>query len=207
MTMEEFQRWEARFAGEDYVFGTEPNGFLASCRGLLPAKGRALAIADGEGRNGVFLAGCGLEVLSVDFSPTAQGKARALAARRGVTLETLTANILAWDWPEAGFDVVAAIFFQFAGPEERAEIFAGIRRALRPGGLLILEGYRPEQLAYGTGGPKRLENLYTRALLEEAFGDFDGVVITEHDSVVEEGQGHKGLSALIDLVGRKPTAG
>ncbi len=204
MTIEEFQRWEARFAGEDYVFGTEPNGFLAACRGLLPAKGRALAIADGEGRNGVFLASCGLEVLSVDFSPTAQGKARALATRRCVTLETLTANILAWDWPEAAFDVVAAIFFQFAGPEDRAEIFAGIRHTLRPGGLLILEGYRPEQIGYGTGGPGRIENLYTRALLEEAFGDFDGVVITEHDSVVEEGRGHKGLSALIDLVGRKP---
>jgi SAM-dependent methyltransferase len=205
MSSAEFERWNSRFAAtEAYVFGTAPNAFLASCRDLLPKAGRALAIADGEGRNGVFLAECGLEVVSVDFSPAAQAKAQALAAARGVTIETVTADILAWDWPEAAFDVIAAIFFQFAEPPERAEIFAHIRRALKPGGLLILEGYRPEQIAYGTGGPKTPENMYTRALLEDAFGDFDGVVITEHDTEMNEGVGHSGMSAVIDLVARKP---
>ena len=204
MTTEDFHRWEARFAHPDYVFGTAPNAFVASCEGLLPQKGRALAIADGEGRNGVFLAECGLDVLSVDFSPTAQAKARALDTARGVTLETETADLLAWDWPEAEYDVVAAIFFQFVGPEGRDLIFAGLRRALKPGGLLILEGYRPEQLAYGTGGPGRVENLYTRAILETAFGDFTDLSIHEHDTQVDEGHGHRGLSALIDLTGRKP---
>lgn len=205
MSTDQFHHWETRFAHPDYVFGTEPNAFLASCEGLLPeAGGKALAIADGEGRNGVFLAECGLEVLSIDFSPTAQAKARALAAEREVALETRTVDILHWDWPEAEFDVVAAIFFQFATPAERAKIFEGIRKALKPGGLLILTGYRPEQLAYGTGGPRALENLYTRALLEHAFGDFTDLSIVEHDTVVDEGHGHKGLSALIDLHGRKP---
>mgnify|MGYP001189135411 CR=1 FL=1 len=205
MSTEEFHHWEARFSHPDYVFGTAPNAFLAACEGLLPEHGgKALAIADGEGRNGVFLAECGLDVLSVDFSPTAQGKARALAESRGVKLATKTADIVEWDWPEAEFDVVAAIFFQFAGPADRAKIFAGIRRALKPGGLLILTGYRPEQLAYGTGGPKKIENLYTRALLEEAFGDFVDLVVAEHDTEVDEGHGHVGLSALIDLTGRKP---
>ena len=204
MTTEEFHRWEARFAHPDYVFGTEPNAFLASCEGLLPDGGKALAIADGEGRNGVFLAECGLDVLSVDFSPSAQAKARALAASRGVALDTRTADILHWDWPQAEYDVVAAIFFQFCGPEGRDAIFAGIRRALKPGGLLILEGYRPEQIANGTGGPKAPENMYTRALLEQAFGDFTDLEITEHDTHVDEGHGHVGMSALIDLVGRKP---
>jgi SAM-dependent methyltransferase len=204
MTTEDFHRWEARFAHPDYVFGTAPNAFLASCEALLPAKGRALAVADGEGRNGVFLAECGLDVLSVDFSPTAQGKARALAEARGVTLTTETADLLTWDWPEAQYDVVAAIFIQFVGPAGRDHIFAGLRRALKPGGLLILEGYRPEQLAYRTGGPGAVENLYTREILEAAFGDFHDLVITAHDSEVDEGHGHEGLSALIDLTARKP---
>lgn len=204
MTTEDYHRWEARFAHPDYVFGTAPNAFLASCEPLLPAEGRALAIADGEGRNGVFLAECRLDVLSVDFSPTAQGKARALASARGVTLTTETADLLAWNWPEAEFDVVAAIFFQFVGPEGRDHIFAGVRRALKPGGLLILEGYRPEQLLYRTGGPSAVENLYTRDILETAFGDFHDLVIIEHDAEVDEGHGHKGRSALIDLSGRKP---
>lgn len=205
MSNDALHHWDTRFAHPDYVFGTEPNAFLASCEGLLPdAGGKALAIADGEGRNGVFLAECGLDVLSVDFSPNAQAKARALAESRGVTMETRTADILHWEWPEAEYDVVAAIFFQFAGPQDRAAIFTGLRKALKPGGLLILTGYRPEQIAYGTGGPRAVENLYTRDLLETAFGDFTDLSIAEHDTEVDEGHGHKGLSALIDLVGRKP---
>lgn len=204
MSFEQLDHWEGRFAGPGYLYGTAPNAFLAACRPLLPASGRALAIADGEGRNGVFLAECGLDVLSVDFSPTAQGKARALAATRGVALATETADIIRWDWPEAAFDVVAAIWFQFAGPADRARIFAGIRRTLKPGGLLILTGYRPEQLAYGTGGPGRLENLYTRELLETAFGDFADLAIHEHDKHLDEGGGHAGLSAVIELTGRRP---
>ena len=141
---------------------------------------------------------------TASFSPRAQGKARALASARGVVLETETADLLTWDWPEAAFDVAAAIFFQFVGPKGRDHIFAGLRRALKPGGLLILEGYRPEQLAYRTGGPSAVENLYTRDILATAFGDFHDLVITEHDTEVDEGHGHKGRSALIDLSGHKP---
>lgn len=204
MTTEEFHRWNERFAHPDYVFGTAPNAFLASCEPLLPPSGRALAIADGEGRNGVFLAECGLDTLSVDFAPNAQAKARALAETRGVALDTRLVDIVRWDWPEAEFDVVAAIFFQFCGPEDRATIFSGIRRALKPGGLLILQGYRPEQIAYGTGGPKAPENMYTREILEAAFGDFVDLAIAVHDDEVDEGHGHVGLSALIDLTGRRP---
>jgi SAM-dependent methyltransferase len=203
MASEEFNRWETRFANPEFVFGTEPNAFLAACRDLLPATGRALTIADGEGRNGVFLAQCGLSVLSVDFSPAAQRKALSLAATRGVPIEVLTADILSWDWP-SGFDVVVGIFFQFADPEQRTVVFDKIRAALEPGGLLLLQGYRPKQLDYKTGGPSRAENLYTRAILEQAFGDFDRLCINEHDSVLNEGAGHHGLSALIDLVGYKP---
>jgi cyclopropane fatty-acyl-phospholipid synthase-like methyltransferase len=163
----------------------------------------ALAIADGEGRNGVFLAEQGLDVLSVDFSPNAQAKARKLAAARGVAMRVEQVDIVNWDWPANTFDVIGAIFFQFAGPADRAKIFAGIRKALKPGGLLLLEGYRPGQLEYKTGGPGKLENLYTRELLEAAFAGFASIDVREYDAEVQEGPGHAGLSALIDLVGRK----
>jgi SAM-dependent methyltransferase len=203
MASEQFNMWEARFAGEDYLFGTSPNAFLASCRDLLPKQGRALSIADGEGRNGVFLAEAGLSVLSVDFSPSAQVKAQRLAAARGVTIETETADLMDWQWP-SDVDVIAGIFFQFVEPEQRPRIFQAIRDALKPGGLLLIQGYRPKQLVYKTGGPSRAESLYTRELLEEAFGDFDDLNIREHDSEIVEGTGHAGMSALIDLIAWKP---
>jgi SAM-dependent methyltransferase len=199
----EFERWEKRFAAPEYVFGTEPNAFLKSQASVLPKTGKALAIADGEGRNGVWLAEQGLDVLSVDFSPTAQAKAQELARRRGVALRTLQADIIAWDWPSAEFDVVAAIFFQFATPPERARIFAGIRKALKPGGLLLLEGYGPKQLEYKTGGPSELENLYTEELLRVEFAGFSEIAIEAHDSMISEGTRHVGMAALIDLVARK----
>ena len=164
---------------------------------------RALAIADGEGRNGVFLAEQGLDVLSVDYSPVAQEKARALARERGVALRFEQADMIDWRWPPAEFDVVAAIFVQFATPPQRTKMFAGIKRTLKPGGLLLMQGYGLKQLEYKTGGPPNATQLYTRQLLEGAFGDFSSLDIREHDSVVTEGSGHAGMSALIDLVGRK----
>jgi SAM-dependent methyltransferase len=199
----EYERWEKRFAVPDYVFGTEPNVFLKSQAAALPKSGTALAVADGEGRNGVWLAERGLDVLSIDWSPTALGKARALAKRRGVTLRTEQVDLVQWRWPAAEFDLIAAIFIQFLTPDERRQVFAGMRNALKPSGLLLIEGYRPEQLNYKTGGPSLVENLYTRALLEAEFGGLSEVQITEHDSMTSEGTGHVGMAALIDLVGRK----
>jgi SAM-dependent methyltransferase len=201
--MSELERWEARFADSNYHFGTAPNAFLKSQAHRLRPGRKALALADGEGRNGVWLAEQGLDVLSLDFSPNALRKARALAAARHVDLRTELADLSEWPWPAAAFDVIAAIFIQFADPPFRRKIFAGIRTALKPGGLLLMQGYRPEQLNYRTGGPPHAANMYTRRLLEDAFGDFAYLAIDEHDSIVEEGAGHGGMSALIDLVGRK----
>lgn len=127
----------------------------------------------------------------------------ALAAEHGVAVTFVEADVHAWDYPEAAFDVVAEIFTQFSPPEGRALKWAGMRRALKPGGLLIVVGYTPKQLAYGTGGPKQVENLYTRALLEEAFGDFADLSITEEETELQEGSGHSGMSAVIGLTGRK----
>jgi len=201
--MSELDRWQERYATDEYRFGTAPNAFLASQAKLLPKSGKALAVADGEGRNGVFLAERGLDVLSLDFSPNAQGKARKLAAARGVTLRTEQADVINWSYPADTYDVVAAIFFQFAAPLERAAIFAGIKRTLKKGGLLLLEGYGPRQLDYNTGGPGILENLYTREILEKAFGDFASLDIRAYDVEIHEGAGHGGMSALVDAVGVK----
>jgi len=199
----ELERWQSRFAAPGYLFGTAPNVFLKTHAHLLQKGQSALAVADGEGRNGVFMAEQGLDVLSVDFSQLAQDKARELARRRGVTLRFEQADMIGWRWPPNRFDVVAAIFIQFTGPAGREKMFAGIKQTLKPGGLLLMQGYRPKQLEYKTGGPPHVENLYTRDLLEQAFGDFAALDISEHDSVIEEGSDHDGLSALIDLVGRK----
>lgn len=203
MSNAEFDRWQQRYSAPGYLFGTAPNAFLRSQAHLLPKRGTALAIADGEGRNGVFLAEQGLDVLSIDFSPLAQEKAKKLAAERGVRLRVEQADVTAWTWPEAAYDVIAGIFFQFATPLERERIFAGIKRALKPGGLLLLEGYTPKQLEYKTGGPSKLENLWTRELLETSFADLASLDIREYDAELTEGEHHVGLSALIDLVGRK----
>jgi SAM-dependent methyltransferase len=202
--LSEYERWEARYAVPDYAFGKAPNEFLASCKPLLPRTGRVLAVADGEGRNGVWLAQQGLDVLSIDFSPSAQNKARALAAERKVQVTFQQADVHAWNYPEAAFDVVAEIFTQFSSPDERARKWAGMRRALKSGGLLIVQGYTPKQLDYGTGGPKEVENLYTRALLESAFGDFRDLKITEEEREIHEGTAHGGMSAMIGLTGIKP---
>lgn len=203
MSQAEFDRWQERFAAPGYLFGTAPNAFLKSQAHLLRKGQKALAIADGEGRNGVFMAEQGLDVLSIDFSPAAQEKARELAAERGVTLRVEQADVINWSYPAETFDVVAAIFFQFATPPEREKIFAGIKRTLKKSGLLLLEGYTPKQLEYKTGGPSKIENLYTRELLEQAFGDFSSLDIREYDADIREGPAHGGMSALIDVVGVK----
>jgi SAM-dependent methyltransferase len=199
----EYERWEDRYRVPAYVFGTEPNYFLVSCKALLPRSGKALAVADGEGRNGIWLAEQGLEVLSLDFSPSAQEKARALAKQRGVTLTIAQADVHTWDYPEAAFDVVVEIFTQFSTPAERAKKWAGMRKALKRGGLLIIQGYTPKQLQYGTGGPKQVENLYTRAMLEEAFRDFRDMKIVEEEIEIYEGTSHGGMSEVINLTARK----
>jgi cyclopropane fatty-acyl-phospholipid synthase-like methyltransferase len=195
--------WDERYSGEEYFFGTEPNAFLVSQRHLLKPGMSCLAVADGEGRNGVWLAQQGLDVLSVDASPVASGKAGRLAGQRGVTLRREVVDLAQWNWGENRFDVVAAIFIQFAPPGLREQMFARIKRTLKPGGLLLLQGYTPRQLEYGTGGPPVAENMYTEPMLRTAFAEMEWLHFSEHDDVVHEGTGHHGMSALIDLVARK----
>jgi len=200
---EEYKRWEARYSVPDYIFGKAPNYFLAKCKLLLPASGRVLAIADGDGRNSIWLAEQGLDVHAIDFSPTAQDKACALAQERGVNVIFELADVHNWAYPEAAYDVVCEIFTQFSAPAERALKWAGMRKALKPGGLLIIHGYTPKQLAYGTGGPKQLDHFYTRPILAKEFAGFQDMVFTEEELELYEGTSHGGMSAVIGLTCRK----
>ncbi len=199
----ELERWNGRFAAEAYVFGTAPNAFLASQASRIRPGLRALCVADGEGRNSVWLAEQGLAVTAFDFSPKGLEKARKLAAARGMRVDYRLSDVAHWDWRAERYDVVAAIFVQFAGPELRERMFQGMKDALLPGGLLLLQGYRPEQIEYATGGPKQRENMYTEALLRASFSDLEILHLASHDDLVDEGPGHSGMSALIDLVARR----
>jgi SAM-dependent methyltransferase len=199
----EYDRWNTRFSQPDYVFGTAANAFLVSQKSRLKRGQKALALADGEGRNGVWLAEQGLDVLSVDFSPAAQAKAKKLAAERKVALRTELGDLTKRHWETGAFDIAAAIMIQFTRSPEREAIFRGMKQALRPGGLVLLQGYRPEQVEYKTGGPPTRENMYTEEMLRREFGDLRILHLSAHDDEIAEGAGHHGMSALIDLVAEK----
>jgi Cyclopropane fatty acid synthase and related methyltransferases len=149
--------WDERYNVPEFIFGTEPNVFLTREAYRLTPGQCVLAVADGEGRNGVWLAQQGLSVLSVEASAVAQAKAKKLAEERGVKLDFECADLLQWQWGEARFDAVVAIFIQFAAPAGRKILFEGMKAALKPGGLLLLQGYTPRQLEFKTGGPPPLK--------------------------------------------------
>lgn len=196
--------WNDRFAAEDYLFGEDPAAFLVRNRAHLRAGDHVLAVADGEGRNSVWLARQGLTVTAFDYAENGLRKARALADRRGVTVEFLLADAMQFPWDARSYDVVAAVFIQFAGPKDRAAIFAGMDAALKPGGLLLLHGFAPRQVANGTGGPPHEENMYTLDLLRGAFAGYDILDAADFDDHLATGTGHRGKVALIDFVARKP---
>ena len=127
------ERWNGRYSAPGFLFGEAPNVYLTSQAARLPRNGRALSVADGEGRNSVWLASRGLAVDALDFSPVAVAKARALAAARGVPVNFAVANVVELAWPAATYDVIAAIFIQFATPAERSQLFKWFMRALKPG--------------------------------------------------------------------------
>ena len=199
--------WSARYrdAGDDYLFGTAPNKFLASQSAHFGDGMSVLSVADGEGRNSVWLAEQGCTVTATEISPVALEKAARLARGRHIAVDFVAADVFNWEWPDAAFDAVVGIFIQFAGPAERPRMLEGMKQAVKPGGLMFLQGYTPKQLEYRTGGPSTVENLYSEALLREIFADWEIVLLREHEDLIEEGKAHAGRSALIDLVARKPT--
>lgn len=202
--------WSKRYrdAGDEYLFGTEPSRFLAHRAGVLQTGLTALSVADGEGRNSVWLAEQGLDVTAIEISAVAVEKARRLAVGRKVDVRFVIADMLAPGWPPTrlcnAFDWVLGIFIQFVGPEPRQRQFAAMKQLTRPGGRVLLHGYTPKQLDFRTGGPSAVENLYTREILLAAFADWEIEELVEYEDEISEGAGHKGRSALIGLIARKP---
>ncbi|HOY77228.1 MAG TPA: class I SAM-dependent methyltransferase [Hyphomonadaceae bacterium] len=197
------RQWNARYASSEYVFGREPSAFLVREANRLPRAGRILCVADGEGRNSVWLAKQGFDVHAVDISEVGLAKAQLLAADANVHVKFELADVVNWSWPVAAYDAVVAIFIQFAGPTDRTNLFSSMKLALRPGGLLLLHGYRPEQVALGTGGPPQVENMYDELLVRAAFCAMEIEYLHTYDADLQEGLGHRGPSALIDLIARK----
>lgn len=195
--------WNRRFDQADYLFGVEPNAWLREQAHRWTPGQRILSVADGEGRNSVWLARQGLVVDAFDIAEVGVAKARRLAADQGLTVNCTVADCDTFAWPDAAYDGVAAIFIQFADPALRARLFAHMRACLKPGGLLVLQGYTPQQLVYRTGGPPVASHLYTEPMLREAFAEMDLLTLREYEAEVSEGTGHRGRSALIGLVARR----
>jgi 2-polyprenyl-3-methyl-5-hydroxy-6-metoxy-1,4-benzoquinol methylase len=195
--------WNSRYAEPGYAYGTEPNAFLASQKKYTAPGTKALAVADGEGRNGVWLARQGLDVLSVDASEVGLRKTRELAADRGVAIRTEKVELTAWPWPVQTYDVVAAIYVHFP-LDVRARMHRLMFGALRPGGVLILEAFTPAQLNYKSGGPPVAEMLYTADMLRIDFAGGEILLLEETVTELAEGKYHRGPGAVVRLVLRRP---
>ena len=195
--------WNHRFAGETYLFGTEPNSYLRRQAFRWERGDRVLCVADGEGRNSVWLARQGLQIDAFDIAEIGVRKAERLARQAKVAVNFSVADGDCLTWPANLYDGIAAIFVQFADPAMRTRLFDNMTHALKPGGLLVLQGYTPKQLDYKTGGPPFIDNLYTPALLRDAFATLEILELTEYEDELTEGTQHHGKSALIGLVARK----
>ncbi|MEB3298786.1 MAG: class I SAM-dependent methyltransferase [Candidatus Sericytochromatia bacterium] len=195
--------WDQRYGGEAYFYGTEPNEFLVSQADRLPRRARVLCLAEGEGRNAVFLAGLGHLVTAVDGSAVGLEKADRLARERGVTIECVQADLATWPMGQEDWDAIVSIWAHVL-PDLRASVDAAVREGVRSGGLLVLEHYHPRQLEYGTGGPPDARMMTTLDQLRESFAGWDAYHAWEGERLVQEGKGHRGASYVTQVVLRRP---
>ena len=209
--MDQKKFWTERYqtAGNDFLFGREPSEFLVKKRTMFKARESVLMIADGEGRNSVWLAAQGLKVTANEICKVALDRAKKLAQESNAYVEIVECDILTDEWSmkcdQDSFDWVIGIFIQFANTEERKKLFSFMKAMTKPNGRILLLGYTPKQLEYKTGGPSAIENLYTQELLRDAFQDWDLEELVEYEKDISEGMGHKGMSALIGMVAIKPS--
>ena len=193
--------WDERFSRPGYAYGTEPNAFLASVAHRIPP-GRVLSLGDGEGRNGVYLATRGFEVVAVDASTVGLAKARQLAADRGVTLRTVHADLADFDLGAVCWSGIVSIFCHLP-PDLRERVHRQVVAGLAPGGVLVLEAYTPRQLEYRTGGPPVLELLMTLDALRAELAGLELLTGQEVEREVVEGSLHTGLAHVVQVVARR----
>ena len=197
------ETWNKRFTGADYIFGTQANTWLTRQASHMPKSGRVLAVADGEGRNSIWLAQQGYQVDAFDIAAVGVEKARKLASTSSVNVNFHVASAEEWPWQSEQYNVVVAIFIQFADPEMRSRIFKQVHQTLKPGGILILQGYTPKQLEYKTGGPSLIEHLYTEEMIRDLAKEFEILDLSVYEKELSEGARHTGMSALLGLVAKK----
>ena len=197
-------RWDERYSSTEFVFGTEPNDFLASVAGQIPP-GPVLMLGEGEGRNAVFLAGRGYEVVAIDQSEVGLAKARRLADERGVRIQTRQADLNDYRIESGAWAGIVSIFCHLP-LSIRVPLHAAVVRGLRPGGVFVLEAYTPRQLGRGTGGPPDPEMMPTLDLLTDELAGLEFVYARELEREVCEGVRHTGLAAVVQLVARRGAA-
>jgi SAM-dependent methyltransferase len=194
--------WDQRYRESGFAYGTEPNDFLVASLPLFKAGSDVLCLAEGEGRNGVYLAQHGHQVTAVDSSAVGLEKAQQLSRSRGVTLQTVQSDLANFTIDPAGYDAIVSIFCHLPGPL-REDLHRRVLEGLRPGGLYVLEGYAKRQLELGTGGPQKKELLLD---LEELKDELAGLHLThsaELEREIHEGSYHNGIGAVIQIVGVK----
>jgi SAM-dependent methyltransferase len=198
-------QWDERYATDEYVYGTQPNDFVRDHVTSLPPGGRVLCLADGEGRNGVFLAQQGMNVTSVDQSSVGLAKASALAEQRGVSISTAVADLVWYDLGTEQWDAIVSVFCHLP-PDLRRSVHQRVVQALRPGGVFLLEAYTPQQLTFRTGGPPTVELLMTSSSLTEELEGLDMLLNHEITRDIHEGRLHDGPSAVVQVLARKPAS-
>ena len=194
--------WDERYSIDDYLFGQKPAQALLRNEEYLVPCGETLLIADGEGRNSVYLAKNGFKVTSSDSSIVAQQKAKVLADSQNVKVNFKLENFFDIDWSKKQYDNIIGICFQFIPPELIEEAFMGLRSATKKGGTILIHGYTPEQINYGTGGPKDVSLMYTEATFTHSFTNSEIYLLEKYEAVISEGPGHNGKSAMIDFVAK-----
>lgn len=199
--------WSERYrsVGSDFLFGRDPNHYLKDNSALFLAGQTALCLADGEGRNSCFLASLGLNVTAMDISEIAVAKAVQLAHEKQVTLNVFVGDMLAieqTDIPQQ--DWVIAIFIQFVAGKERIKQWEIIKKLVKPGGMVLIQGYTPKQLLYKTGGPADEANLYTVDFIRNVMFGWSEIKLSEYEQVLSEGIAHSGQSALLGAIFQKP---
>lgn len=194
-------QWDERYGAGEYVYGQEPNDFLVSVAGRIP-RGKVLSLADGQGRNGVYLAGLGHQVAGVDSSAIGLEMARQLALERGVRIETIVADLADFDLGRECWDGIVSIFCHLP-PPVRKDLLRRVVAALRPGGVFIMEAYSPAQLNFGTGGPSSVELLVPLSELKNELAGLRLDHAVEVERAVIEGKLHSGRAAVVQIVATK----